>query len=256
MKLLRALLALFALLTSLPALALDIPDIPKVEVKAGVDTRAGLTPWVDFISTARGSTMWHGDARVRRLASLVNLGLTWDWDMLSIRVSDSALEAGQFETAGGGALVNTLSPLTNPSVTVSLRPVQMLRLDVDVDLLWAFDMNGSPGDFSYTSAFGGLFAMWEPVARYVGAFPLFDIGLGVRGGMAWTDGDTAPAGYSFEAARVQTGLRAHLVMPIGSEGGFFMGLGYFIDPLAGHDADSLLLWRADAEWTLGLRWFL
>lgn len=245
-----------------PAPAAEVATAaPEAGITAGAGSRTGLHYWIDFVSTARGAQTRHGDALVRRLAHSVNLGFGWEGELFSVRVTDSVAEYGQFLAAGGSGLVNTIAPLTNPSVVCSLRPAPMLRLDAEVDLLWAFDLQNGPGDFSYTSVFGGFFAVLEPLARFVGDFPLIEIGLGARGGMAWTDADKAPAGLTFEASRVMTGLRFRVVLPFKSglgqwsHAGFFMGGGYFVDPIAGYGATEMFK-KADAEWTLGLRWFL
>ena len=234
----------------------------NVYLTAGSDSPSGLHYWIDFVSTGRGSQIMHGDAKARRLAHSGNVGFGWDGDWVAVHVTDSLAEYGQLVAAGNNALINTLSPLTNPSVVVSFRPVKMLRLDVEADLLWAFDMQNGPGDFSYTSLFGGAFAVFEPLARYVGYFPLIEVGLGARGGMAWSDLDQVPAGMEWKGARVMTGMRARLVLPFAaargahwSDAGFFLGGGCFVDPIAGYDAKQLFK-RADVEWTLGLRWFM
>lgn len=230
-------------------------------VTAGNATGTGLHTWIDFVSPGRGQQIHHGDAMVRRLAHAGNFGFTWGDELLAVRVTDSLAEFGQFYAAGRTALVNMIAPLTNPSVVFSVRPVKMLRFDVEADLLWAFDMQNGAGDFTYTSVFGGAFAVWEPLARFVGDQPLIEVALGAKGGMAWTDADKAPAGMEFKGSRVMTGLRFRLVVPIRaalgqwSDAGLFFGGGYFVDPVGGYDAADLFK-KADAEWTIGMRWFM
>jgi len=238
------------------------PAEETAAVVAGSECRAGTHTWLDFVSPGRGWQIHHGDAMLRRLAHVGNLGFGWDGELFSVNVTDSLVEFGQFHAAGGNALVNTLSPLTNPSVVASIRPVRQLRFDLEADLLWAFDLKNGPSDFKYTSIFGGAFAVWEPLGRYVGYFPLIEVGLGARAGMAWTNADQAPAGLAWKGSRVLTGLRFRLVLPLRSslgghwsDAGFFVGGAYYVDPVAGYDATDLFK-IADAEWTLGLRWFM
>jgi hypothetical protein len=255
--------------------ALDSVDLPKVEVTAGAAERSGLHYWIDYVSPGRGSLIRHGDATMRRLAHLWNLGFAWEGDLFSVRVTNSVFDVGQFTTPGGTAYHVTASPFTNPGVTVSIRPIRYLRLDVEADFLWAFDMTEGPDEFTYTSLFGGLFAVWEPSRRYAGGLPLFDLGLGVRGGMAWTDPDmdevaipvvpepgaeVEDAGIQtitkeLEGARVMTGARLRLILPIGKVGGLFLALGYYVDPVGDYDGADIF-WNADWDWTLGLRWWL
>ena len=251
-----ALVGLLVAVVSLPAVA------EETTVVAGSASRAGLHYWLDFVSTGRGSQIRHGDSQMRRLAHSANVGFGWDGDLWSVNVTDSLAEYGQFRTAGDNARINTLSPLTNPSVVVSVRPVQMLRVDLEADFLWAFDLHDGPGTFSYTALFGGLFVNVEPLARFVGYFPLIEVGLGARGGMAWSDADQPPPGMEWKGGRVLTGLRARLVLPIRSslgghwsDAGLFLGGGCYVDPLAGYAAADLFKY-ADVEWTLGLRWFM
>jgi|GEM_PF-3597886 len=230
-------------------------------VTAGNASNTGLHTWIDFVSTSRGKQIRHGDAMVRRLANSGNFGFTWANDLLAVRVTDSLAEYGQFTAAGGKALINMISPLTNPTAVFSVRPVKMLRFDVEADLLWAFDMQNGPGDFSYTSVFGGAFAVWEPLARFVGDQPLLEVALGAKGGKAWTDADQAPAGQEFKGSRLLTGLRFNLVLPIRAalgpwtDAGLYLGAGYFVDPIGDYDAGKMFK-MADVEWTLGMRWFM
>ena len=233
--------------------------------------RDGFHWWLDFVSMGRaGQTNLGADGAymgtaadnvtIMRTAQILTHGFQWDNKLLSVHLTNSFLEGAQFELPGMTYPVNGYSFLTSPEVTVMLRPVRMLRLDVDAAYMFAYDVGLEPQDFHIhvvTAAFHVAFEPWE---RFIGGFPYFDVSAGVKWGLAAGTVDPGTAGSAetdFTTMGLAYGLRLNFNFPVSDEIGLFAGLAYYIE--AAHTSDLFndggMMEHGNLEWTLAMRWF-
>jgi len=243
--------------------------------KQSPDKREGLYWWLDFVSPGRGGHYEFGErgavdnssglktensksTTIVRGAQVLTAGLEWESRLFSVKLVDSIWEGGSFQLEGMDYPQNLYSFFTSPSIEASLRPVRKLRLDLDVDYLFAFDLK----DLRYKShsLLAGVHVAFEPWQRFIGGTPLFDVAVGAKVGLAWGSvdppGDDTPES-SYSSYGFGYGLRLGMTLPLGEELGLFTALGYYIE--AAHTADLFaeggMLDYGNLEWTLALRWF-
>jgi hypothetical protein len=284
---LSTLLACAFAVTLAPAAALGIQEVgPAVAALEAAEAaasgsrfreapKAGPNVWLDFVSMRNGRIVrvFSDDVpggralEVSRFANVLAVGFEWSNDLLSLEVSNALMDAGRVDTPEPGAPVESFGFFTSPAARLAIRPIEMLRLDLDATYNWGKEADallhsettpkGSTG-WEHHLLTGGLLVVFEPVSNFYGTHAQFEIAAGVR--VAWAKAthdahDGMPA-RDISGTSLLFGGRISSVIPFGEQVAFFTGLGawFGLDPSHAGDIGGASE-HFNVDWSIGLRWF-
>ncbi len=220
--------------------------------------KPGPNLWVEFIApTHAGIRRFHASNgetfKVSRFAQVLTLGFEYSTGMLSLAVRNSVLDSSRFEVGASHTFAETVAVFTSPGISLTLRPVEMLAIELDAHYSYSLQVQDFPDGLQHHAFMGGLHVFAEPLRRFVGTSPRLRVGAGIKGGVSMVDaGSYANVPDSDSAAAFQVGVTAGFIFPVTRVVSAHIGGGYY----AGFDAhEGFGFGGHNIEWNFGLRWF-
>jgi len=240
--------------------AADSPAWHAFVQKGRMAQRSGSFLWLSFLSSSPGvyQKVNFKDTRAdagnggteagsfARFFQALTYGFCLEGNYLSFKAWDSIIDLSGFELPSQDDYLVGLSPFTNPSASLSVRPTTMspVKLEGNASYYWAWSSEEAETQFTYKQWMAGGHLVYELKQDYLAGFPLLEVAAGVQ----WygTSGDVTAAGFDsakveFEAEGMIYGGRFNWVVPTGKKAAVFLGAGYYV----GDDEQSMLLWQLD-----------
>lgn len=208
--------------------------------------RQGHNFWFEAVSPSASSLRWfyaEDGSRYEYMSyvRVLTFGYDFVWDMVSVTVRNSLVEAGQVGYGHDNA-----GYFMSPAAIVKVRPIEMLAIEADLEYVHrgAFD-DVTADATAFDMVMGGVHALFEPFQRYVGTVARYEVGIGFKGGYFSPEADEAKAGSTF-----MVGGRIGAIFGLGDAVAAVISAGCY----AGFDPhDSFSYGKLNWEWTAAFR---
>ncbi len=217
--------------------------------------RTGTFIWLSFLSSSpsryqmlqfnRTDRIDPTAGKFMRLAQGLTYGMNIEGNYFSLRVFDAVADLSGYHFPEVDGFTAGISPFTNPSVSLTLRPTPLfpLKLEGSVAWYWAWSSDNADVDFSYQQWDIGGHLVYELIQDYFGGYPALEVGVGAQWFTA--KGEVTPdlttGQIEFDASGLLYGGRINYVLKVGKKAALFFGAGAYL----GRDENFMALWQID-----------